>query len=384
MSIESLPLDDGHGAAGAVPVRHDDPRERPLRPPRRRRRRRAPGLRGAGPRRLGRHAAPTGCDTGWASGASTCRPASASSSRWPAAYVANPTCLVLDEATARSTRRPRPASARALESLSRGGRRSRSPTACRPRRAPTASSCFEQGPAGRAGHPRRAGRPAAACTPASMPAGSTPPGRHRSLASFVVCRPRAGRGPGLRRMLRRRCRPVCCSAPRRRVQQRRRGRQSLLRFVKQLQAARGPLADQTIYRGTRAARSGAWGSGSGRSATSPRRAPAEIRTDADTLRDGFIKINNASEPGPLRLGGGQFRPGGPVGPRRHGVPGRPGAGSRPTTPTTAPLRRAARPGVTAASSRSATASGESAPAVFSTRRSTPAAVKPSSVAASRR
>ena len=72
------------GAAGAVPVRHHDHRERALRPARRHRRRGAAGVRRARPRRLARRRWPTGiAHPGRASGASTSRPASASSWRWP-------------------------------------------------------------------------------------------------------------------------------------------------------------------------------------------------------------------------------------------------------------------------------------------------------------
>jgi hypothetical protein len=62
--------------------------------------------------------------------------------------------------------------------------------------------------------------------------------------------------------------------------------------VKQLQASADPLSDQAIYsdparlRDALAARVATF-------TALAAQAPDEIRTDADTLRDGFIKINNA-------------------------------------------------------------------------------------------
>ena len=62
--------------------------------------------------------------------------------------------------------------------------------------------------------------------------------------------------------------------------------------VKQLQAAADPLADQAIF-GNPEQLEAALGERVRTFSDLAAAAPAEIRTDADTLRDGFIKINNA-------------------------------------------------------------------------------------------
>jgi hypothetical protein len=62
--------------------------------------------------------------------------------------------------------------------------------------------------------------------------------------------------------------------------------------VKQLQAAADPLADQAIF-GNPEQLETALGERVRTFSELAAAAPAEIRTDADTLRDGFIKVNNA-------------------------------------------------------------------------------------------
>ena len=91
--------------------------------------------------------------TPWsASAARSCPAASASGSRIARAIVRDPAILVLDEATSAVDNETEAAIQRSLAARRAvTGRRSWSPTACRPSATPTASTCWPGGPGGRVG-----------------------------------------------------------------------------------------------------------------------------------------------------------------------------------------------------------------------------------------
>ena len=114
---------DPDGAAGRLPVRHHPRRERAGRAPRRHRRRGARRLRGARASAAGSTTSPGASTRRSASGARTCRWASASSSRWPAPSWAIPGLLILDEATSSVDPETEQVLTEALDRVSRGPHR---------------------------------------------------------------------------------------------------------------------------------------------------------------------------------------------------------------------------------------------------------------------
>ena len=127
-------------AAGGVPVLRHDPRQHRLRPrptPPTPRSRPRPGP--SAPTTSSPRCPAATCSRS-ASGAGRCRPASASSSPWPAPTSSTRRSCCSTRPRRTSTCRPRRGCKPRWASRRRAARRSSSPTACRPRASPTASS----------------------------------------------------------------------------------------------------------------------------------------------------------------------------------------------------------------------------------------------------